>query len=124
MPAVEPTAGRPIVPSAPQHITLTDDGRILAQAIIDSQTDHPCLHADLHVEAGHLPVGTRTRLVDAVLDLTAAEPGTHLEVTLPAGDGEILDRLREHCDDLQTRAAGASCLATGTLRQRADREIA
>jgi hypothetical protein len=38
-------------------------------------------------------------------------------VTLPAGDGEILDRLRERCDDLQTRSAGASCLATGTLRQ-------
>jgi hypothetical protein len=31
-------------------------------------------------------------------------------VTLPAGDGEILDRLRERCDDLQTRSAGASCL--------------
>jgi hypothetical protein len=109
------------VSSTPQHITLTDDGQILAEATIRSATHRPAIHADLHVEAGHLPVGTRTRLVDAVLDLTAAEPGTHLQVTLPAGDAEILDRLRERCDNLQARAAGASCLATGTLRQEGSR---
>ena len=101
-----------------QHITLTDDHQmILAQATIRSATHCPSIHADLHVEAGHLPIGTRTRLVDAVLDLTAAEPGTHLQVTLPAGDGEILDRLRERCDDLHIRSAGASCLVSGTLQQ-------
>ena len=104
--------------STPQYITLTDEDQILAEATIRSATHRPAIHADLHVEAGHLPAGTRTRLVDAVLDLTAAEPGTHLQVTLPAGDGEILDRLRERCDNLQTRSAGASCLATGTLRQQ------
>ena len=105
--------------STPRYIALTDDNRILAEATIRSATHRPAIHADLHVEAGHLPVGTRTRLVDAVLDVTAAEPGTELQVTLPAGDGEILDRLRERCDNLQTRSAGASCLATGILRQLA-----
>jgi len=107
------------VSSTPQYITLTDDGQLLAEATIRSATHRPSIHADLHVEAGHLPIGTRTRLVDAVLDLAAAEPETHLQVTLPAGDGEILDRLRERCDDLQTRSAGASCLATATFRQGA-----
>jgi hypothetical protein len=111
------------VSSTPQYITLTDDGQILAEATIRSATHRPSLHADLHVEAGHLPVGTRTRLVDAVLEVTAAEPGTHLQVTLPAGDGEILDRLRERCDDLQIRSAGASCLVTGTIRHEATGQI-
>jgi hypothetical protein len=111
------------VSSTPQHITLTDHGKILAEATIRTGTHRPSVHADLHVEAGHLPVGTRTRLVDAVLDSTAAEPGTHLQLTLPAGDGEILDRLRERCDDLQIRSAGASCLATATLRCEATRQI-
>jgi hypothetical protein len=111
------------VSSTPQYLTLTDDNQILAEATIRSAIHRPSIHADLHVEAGHLPIGTRTRLVDAVLDLTAAEPGTHLQVTLPAGDGEILDRLRERCDDLQIRSAGASCLATGTLRQEATDRI-
>ena len=109
--------------STPQYITLTDEGQLLAEATIRSATHRPSIHADLHVEAGHLPVGTRTRLVDAVLDATAVEPGIHLQVTLPAGDGEILDRLRERCDDLQTRSAGASCLATGTLRREPTGQI-
>jgi len=104
------------VSSTPQYITITDHGQVLAEATIRSATHRPAIHADLHIEAGHLPVGTRSRLVDAVLNLTAAASGTHLQLTLPAGDGEILDRLRERCDDLQTRAAGASCLATGTFR--------
>jgi hypothetical protein len=116
-------SGVPNVSSTPQYITLIDDHQMLAEATIRSATHRPSIHADLHVEAGHLPVGTRTRLVDAVLDLTAAEPGTHLQVTLPAGDAEILDRLRERCDDLQTRSAGASCLATGTIRQEATGRI-
>jgi hypothetical protein len=103
------------MPNTPQHITVSDDGHILARATVQADTQNHVVQADLHVEAGHLPVGTRTRLVDAVLDQPEAEPGTQIHVTLPAGDGEILDRLRERCPDLQTRPAGASCLATGTL---------
>jgi hypothetical protein len=34
---------------------------------------------------------TRTELVDAVLDQTTAEPGTHLDATLPAGDSAKRD---------------------------------
>jgi hypothetical protein len=73
-PVVEQTAReKPNVFSTPQYFTLTDDNHILAEATIRSATHRPAIHADLHVEAGHLPIGTRTRLVDAVLDLTAAE---------------------------------------------------
>ena len=97
-----------------QHITVEEDGRVLAAATVDSDAEQQSVHADLHVEAGHLPAGTRTRLVDAVLDQSTA-PGTHLDATLPAGDGEILDRLRERCDDVQARFAGASTLATATV---------
>ena len=99
-----------------QHLTVHDGGHVVAEATVTSNTDRQAVHADLHVEAGHLPAGTRRRLVDAVLDQTAAEPGTELNVTLPAGDSEILDRLHERVDDLQTRRAGASCLATGRIR--------
>lgn len=100
----------------PQHVTVQDGGHVVAEATVTSAADQPALRVDLHVEAGQLPAGSRTQLVDAVLDQTAAEPGTQLEVNLPAGDSEILDRLRERVDGLQTRPAGASCLATGTTR--------
>src|SRR3712207_6546574 len=101
----------------PFHLTVEGDGRVVAEATVRSQAQHRALHAHLHVEPGHLPVGTRSRLVDAVLDQADVSPGTRLDVTLPAGDAEILDRLRERCDNVQTRPAGASCLATGTVPQ-------
>jgi len=87
---------------------------MLAEALVRADDDPPSVQADFHVESGQLPVGTRTRLVDAVLD-SPHEAGAQLNATLPAGDGEILDRLRERCDDLQLRAAGASTLATGGI---------
>jgi len=102
------------VSNSSQHLTVHDAGHVVAEATVTSDADLRAVHADLHVEAGQLPAGTRSQLVDAVLDQTAAEPGTQLNVTLPAGDSEILDRLHERVDDLQTRPAGASCLATGT----------
>jgi hypothetical protein len=97
----------------PQRITVEEDGRMLAEALV--RADPPSVHADFHVESGQLPVGTRTRLVDAVLDDSSGEDAAELTATLPAGDGEILNRLRERCDDLQLRAAGASTLATGAI---------
>ena len=118
-PQVERTAseaGSYALSSNTQHISVEEDGRVLAEADIHSDAQHRSVHADLHVEAGHLPIGTRSRLVDAVLDQSAA--GSHLDATLPAGDGEILDRLRERCDDVQARSAGASTLATATVLEK------
>jgi len=103
------------VPHDPLLITVEDDHQVLAQATGHSDPEHHAVHADLHVEAGHLPVGTRTRLVDAVLDQPTAAPGTRLQLTLPAGDGEILNRLRERCHNVETRVAGSTCLATGAF---------
>jgi hypothetical protein len=48
------------MPSNFQHITIEDDRRDPGRARV--------VRAALRVEAGHLPPGTRARLVDAVLD--------------------------------------------------------
>ena len=48
-------SGDPNVSSTPQYLTLTDDNQVLAEATIRSATHRPSIHADLHVEAGHLP---------------------------------------------------------------------
>ena len=73
------------------------------------------VRASLHAQAGHLPAGTRTRLVDAVLDLPQTRESNRLEATVPLGDAESLDRLRERCDEVLTRPAGASCLVDAAL---------
>src|SRR3712207_3149980 len=90
-----------------QHIAIADEGRLLAEA--DVRTSERGVHANLRVEAGHLPPGTRTKLVDAVLDLTDAEPGTPLNATVPAGDAEMLQRMRDRCTTVSTRRTGSTC---------------
>ena len=97
-----------------QHITIEDDsdGRVLAAAEVHA---NPYLiQAQLRVEAGPVPEGVRARLVDAVLDLHCFPPGTALEMTLPAGDVEMLEQVRQRCGTIRTRAAGASCLLRTT----------
>jgi hypothetical protein len=99
-----------------QHIEIEDDGRLLAEA--DVHIKDGALQAALRVESGHIPPGTRSRLVDAVLDLARVEAGTPLEMTVPAGDGEMLQRVRERCTSLDTHAAGASCRVFATVPPR------
>jgi len=91
-----------------------EDGRPVASA--DIEVVAPCAaRASLHVEPGHLPVGARTRLVDAVLDAPEVRLCQHVQVALPLGDSEILDRVRERCDTEEVRAVGAPCLVEAEL---------
>ena len=46
------------MPSNFQHITIEDDGRVLAEAGVRAEPD--VVRAALRVEAGHLPPGTRS----------------------------------------------------------------
>jgi hypothetical protein len=98
-----------------KHISVERNGRVLAVAEVRTDAEHNVVSASLHVEAGHLPMGIRTQLVDDFLAQTDALPGALLQVALPAGDGEILDRMRQRCGHIDTRAAGATCLAAAHL---------
>ena len=69
-----------------------EEGRCVAAA--DIQVDGSAVRASLHVEPGHLPVGARARLVDAVLATPEVSTCEHVQVSLPLGDTEILDRVR------------------------------
>ena len=89
----------------------------LSFVLIDNQraVKSGVVRAALNVEPGHQPTGSRKRLVDAVLDRPEVHDQQRLEATLPIGDTEILERLRERCDDVQTRSAGATCLVDADL---------
>src|SRR3954452_11138150 len=90
-----------------QHIVIHDDGRLLAEAVVESHPD--LVDAMLRVEAGHIAPGTTSRLVDAVLDLIQVPPGTPLEMTFPTGQAEMLEQIRRRCPNVTTRVAGVSC---------------
>ena|SRR6478752_1534602 len=90
-----------------QHIVIEDEGRLLAEAVVESHPD--LVEAMLRVEAGHIAPGTTSRLVDAVIDLMQVRAGTTLEMTFPTGQAEMLEQIRSRCPDVTTRVAGVSC---------------
>jgi hypothetical protein len=98
-----------------RHVQVAEDGEVVAFADVEPLEDRTVVRAALHARAGHLPIGTRTRLVDAVLEVPETRRGTRLEATLPIGDAESLERLRERCEEVHTRSAGASCLLDAVL---------
>jgi hypothetical protein len=98
----------------PQIAINDEDGRPVGRAEIEV-VDDSVVRASLHVESGHLQPGTRRRLVDAVLDAPEVRSRDHLQATVPIGDAEMLDRVRDRSDHSETRGAGASCLIDADL---------
>jgi hypothetical protein len=96
-------------------IQIEQDGRTVATAEVRPADDAGVVHSDLHVEAGQLPGGTRTRLVDAVLEHPQVDDAERLLATMPLGDTEMLDRVRERCDDVTAHAAGATKIVEARL---------
>ncbi|MGI8879389.1 MAG: hypothetical protein ACR2KJ_02550 [Jatrophihabitans sp.] len=101
-----------------QSITLTDGERVVTSAeITTSQTPHGTARAVVHAESGHLDPGSRAALVDAVLDLPEVSASAHLQATVTLGDFETLQRLRERCSGVMTRAAGSTALVEADLTE-------
>jgi hypothetical protein len=90
-------------------------GRLLAAAEIEPTDETGVVHSTLHVESGHLPPGTGSSLVDAVLGHPAVDRAQRLVVTMPIGDTEMLDRVRERTRQVETRAAGATKIVEARL---------
>jgi hypothetical protein len=105
----------PIAERALAMIAIDDEfGRTVAAARIEV-IDPASIRASLHVESGHLPVGSRQRLVDAVLDEPEVRARRMLHVALPLGDTELLQHVRQRCTTGEPRAAGVSCLIDAEL---------
>jgi hypothetical protein len=100
-------------PEETQHVEVVDDGRVVASA--DVAATGTAAVAALHVEPGHLPPGTRTQLVDAVLDVPEVAGADRLTTAGPAGDVEVAQRVRERLDDVEARSAGATTFHDGTV---------
>ena len=97
------------------HLDITIGGHAVATADVEQGPESGVVRAAVHVESGHQPPGTRARLVDAILDLPEVRTQQRLEVSLPIGESETLQRLRERCDRVRTRPAGATCLVDAEL---------
>jgi hypothetical protein len=102
----------------PHEIQIEVDGHLAALAEVSPTDDPVVVRSAMHIESGHLPPGTRSALVDAVLDDPQVSGASHLSASMPAGDTELLDRIRERADSVETRKAGATKLVEADLRRQ------
>jgi hypothetical protein len=96
-------------------IEIEDDGRLVASAEVHLTDRAGVVHTDLHAASGALPPDTRGHLVDAVLEHPDVHAADHLVATMPTGDTEMLDRVRERCEDVRSHAAGATKIVDARL---------
>jgi hypothetical protein len=83
--------------------------------VTTSQEPGGTAQASLHAASGHIAPGRRASLVDSVMDLPEVQASEHLNATVPLGDGESLERLRERTDDTTTRPAGSTALVDAKI---------
>jgi len=96
-------------------VRIQADGQVLAEAEVTPTEDPTVVRSDLHVESGQLPSGTRTRLVDAVLDHPEVDHAERLVATMPISDTEMVDRVRERSEQVELHAAGATKIVEARL---------
>jgi hypothetical protein len=99
-------------PETSHHVTVTNDNDQTA-AVAEVSTDtgpDGTVRTSMYAKSEHVRPGDRTQLVDAVMDLPEVQASDRLEATVPFGDAESVQRLRERTDDAELRAAGATTL--------------
>jgi hypothetical protein len=69
----------------------------------------------VHGASGHITPGAWANLVDEVMDLPEVQASERLEATVPLGDSESLERLRERTEDPVTRPAGSTVLRDANI---------
>ena len=112
-----------INPDEYRHVEIKDgDESVAAAEVTTAEGAEGTARASLHAAPGHVAPGRRASLVDAVMDLPEVQASTRLEATVPLGDGESLDRLRERTEDSVTRPAGSTALLDANIPP-ADRAV-
>jgi hypothetical protein len=103
-------------PERSRHIEVGDDGEPVAAAeVTTSAGADGTVRASLHSPAGHIAPGRRASLVDAIMDLPEVQASARMEATVPCGDGESLQRLRERTVNAVTRPAGSTTLLDANI---------
>ena len=103
-------------PDTPRHIEIRDgDQTIAAAEVMTCGEAGKTARVSLHVASGHSTPGRRAGLVDAVMDLPEVRASARLEATVPLGDTELLERLRQRTHDAVTRPAGCTALVDADI---------
>lgn len=96
-----------------RQVRVEDGGRVVAAADLQPCEPPGTVQASVHVEPGHLPAGTRTKLVEEVFDTDEVKEARRFKGVVPRGDSEVLGSMRERLPDAVTRPAGATVIVEG-----------
>jgi uncharacterized phage protein gp47/JayE len=103
-----------------RRIEIKDDDKTIAAAEVTPLDDHEgTVRTSLFPTSGPAPVGSRASLVDAIMDLPEVQASPRLEATVPLGDTESLERLRERRQGAVTRPSGSTALVDADTRAAA-----
>ena len=84
-------------PEASRHIEVKDaNDQTAAIAAVSTDTGpEGTVRTSMYAKSEHVRPGDRASLVDAVMDLPEVQAAERLEATVPFGDAESVERLRE-----------------------------
>ena len=103
-------------PDASRHVEVkVGDQTVAAAEVTTAEGAEGTARTSLHAASGHIAPGSRASLVDAVMDLPEVQASSRLEATVPLGDGESLERLRQRTKDAVTRPAGSTALLDANI---------
>jgi hypothetical protein len=101
---------------AARHVEVRiGDQTVAAAEVTTAEGAGGTARTSLHATSGHIAPGSRASLVDAVMDLPEVQASTRLEATVPLGDGEALERLRQRTVGAVTRPAGSTALLDASI---------
>ena len=88
-----------------------DDDRTAAVAeVTTARGPEGTVRTSMYAKGEHVRPGDRATLVDEVMDLPEVKASERVEASVPFGDAESVERLRERTDDAVLRAAGGTTL--------------
>ena len=103
-------------PDKPRLVEVKDgDQTVAAAEVTPLDSADGTVRASLLPSSGYTPPGSRANLVDAVMDLPEVQASSRLEATVPLGDADSLQRLRERTEDTVTRPAGSTALVDADI---------
>jgi hypothetical protein len=100
-----------------RHVEIKDDqDRTTAAAeVTTARGPDGTVRTSLYAKNEHVRRGDRATLVDEVMGLPEVKESDRMEATVPYGDAESVERLRERTEDAVLRAAGGTTLLDANL---------
>jgi hypothetical protein len=99
-------------PQNSRHVEIKDDDdRTAAVAeVTTARGPEGTVRTSMYAKSERVRPGDRAALVDEVMGLPEVKASDRVEATVPYGDAESVERLRERTDDAVLRAAGGTTL--------------